>query len=116
MCLADTLNEKDERKDVNREFVVLLKVFDENRSWHTYDNLHRCGKYKRCRKLLEEKDHDYMASNYMHALNGYLYAHGSPFSVCGGDTVVWHVLGFGGELDVYSFAVDGEVLTLGPER
>ena len=113
---SDILNDKDERKDVNREFVVLLKVFDENHTWHTSENLHKCGKSEKCQKLLEKGDHDFLASNYMHALNGYMYAHGAPFSVCGGDKVVWHVLGFGGQLDLHSFTVDGESLTVGPER
>nr|KAG5696756.1 hypothetical protein BaRGS_013565 [Batillaria attramentaria] len=116
VCKPGVLNDKGERKDVQQEFVVLMKVFDENRSWHTKENLDWCGDKEKCKELLEKGDLDFLASNYMHALNGYVFAHGAPFSMCGNDAVVWHVLGFGGELDLHSFTVDGEMLTIGTER
>ena len=53
-----------------------------------------------CLALAE--DEDYLESNLMHGINGYLYANLPDLEVCLGDKVSWHLIGLGNEVDMHT--------------
>ncbi|XP_041369921.1 hephaestin-like [Gigantopelta aegis] len=89
-CKPGSLDKNGNRRDVDKEFVALLKNFDENRTWYT--------------------------SNIMHSMNGFIYANGPRFEACVADRVAWYVIGMGSETDIHGFTVDGETLTWNSHR
>ena len=61
-------------------------------------------------------DEDYLESNKMHGINGYLYANLPGLKMCLGDEVSWHLIGLGNEVDMHTayfygntFVHDGNV-------
>ena len=48
------------------------------------------------------EDDDYLESNKMHGINGYLYANLPGLDVCVGDRVFWHMIGLGNEVDMHT--------------
>ena len=53
-----------------------------------------------CLALAE--DEDYLESNLMHGINGYLYANLPDLEVCLGEKVSWHLIGLGNEVDMHT--------------
>ena len=52
--------------------------------------------------LVLAEDEDYLESNLMHGINGYLYANLPGLEVCLGDKVSWHLIGLGNEVDMHT--------------
>ena len=73
-CKKGALSE-DGPKGVDKEFVGLFTVLDENESW-----------------LLQKK----------HAINGYFYGNLPGLEICLGDSVKWHLAGIGNEVDIHT--------------
>ena len=48
------------------------------------------------------EDEDYLESNKMHGVNGYLYANLPGLQMCLGEKISWHVIGFGNEVDMHT--------------
>ncbi|XP_046333046.2 hephaestin-like protein [Haliotis rufescens] len=115
-CKKGALDEDGNRKDVDKEFVAVLKIFDENQSWYLDYNMNTCEDPACCVDLVKGKDDGFAESNRMHALNGYVFGNGPKFEACSGDKVVWYVIGMGSEDDVHSFMVDGESMTYEDHR
>ncbi|KAK6174304.1 hypothetical protein SNE40_017612 [Patella caerulea] len=110
-CKAGSLDEDGKRKDMDREFPVLMKAFNENQSWYFRENMKKCYSETACNHLNKIRDLPFDHSNRMHSINGYMLGNLPPFQACVGDRVVWYVVGFGGERDVHSFSVEGEAYT-----
>jgi hypothetical protein len=56
-------------KSIDREFITLWKIFDENKSWYVEDDTKRAGgNYAQLRK-----DDDFKESNKKHAVNGSIF-------------------------------------------
>jgi len=96
-------------KDVDREFVNLFMIVDENASWYLNDNIQRfCSDPKGVNKLdLTPADTEgvfsligtgFVASNFKSTINGYLYANMPVMTMKKGERVRWYLLtiGFGG--------------------
>ncbi len=90
-------------KDVDREFVTLWAVFDENRSLYTDINFDACGGAP-C-GLSEE---DFEESNLMHSINGFLWTDQDEdeeedlYSVRKGDQVRLYMGALGSEVDLHT--------------
>jgi manganese oxidase len=98
-------------KDVDREFVNLFMIYDENESWYLDDNITAAG------VDLEHTDgDDFQESNLKHAINGFLWdnfptVNGShAMTMRLGERVRWYLLGMGTEVDLHTPHWHGQTL------
>jgi manganese oxidase len=88
-------------KDVDREFVTIFTVFDENVSHYLEQNITRfTGRPDRVRLRLE--DPEFQESNLMHAVNGYVYGNLPGLTMKSGERVRWHLISMGTEVDLHT--------------
>ena len=57
------------------------------------------------------EDDDYLESNKMHGINGFLYANLPGLELCLGDRVSWHLIGLGNEVDMHTAYFYGNTFT-----
>ncbi|XP_048258570.1 hephaestin-like protein [Haliotis rufescens] len=110
VCKPGTLNVKGERNDVDEEYFIVAKVFDENANWMTSRNLQKCGVPSECQRLLDDEDEEFMESNMMYTFNGYAFAQLPDLLACSGDKVAWHVIGMGNEIDIHTIEFHGQIV------
>jgi FtsP/CotA-like multicopper oxidase with cupredoxin domain len=79
-------------RDVDREFVSLFNVFDENASLYLEAN---CGGSCPDGEEFEE-------SNLMHGMNGLTYGNNQGYEMSIGEKVRWYVIGMGTEVDLHT--------------
>jgi manganese oxidase len=112
-------------RDVDREFVTLFKIFDENRSALLQDNIDRFTEAGRApaATLLDEDDaptdvetRSWIESNLKYAINGYLFANLPGLDMHVGERVRWYVIGLGSENDLHSPHWHGQTVTVGGRR
>jgi FtsP/CotA-like multicopper oxidase with cupredoxin domain len=84
-------------KDVDREFVSLFTVFDENASLHLDANLASCTSGS-----CDPDDEDFQESNLMHGMNGLVYGNNQGYDMRKGERVRWYIIGMGTEVDLHS--------------
>lgn len=106
-CKKGTLNNDNTRKDTEKEFVLLFTVTDESESWYHEKN----KEMKANASLINDDDEDYKESNKMHGINGFLYANLPGLEMCLGDTISWHVIGLGNEVDMHTAYFYGNTFT-----
>ena len=75
-------------KDVDREFVTLFTILDENTTPYLDDNIENLAQYP---STIDKNDDEFVESNLMHAMNGYLYANGPKYVASQGEKVRWYV-------------------------
>uniref|UniRef100_A0A4W6F5T2 ferroxidase n=1 Tax=Lates calcarifer TaxID=8187 RepID=A0A4W6F5T2_LATCA len=90
-------------------YALLFMVSDENFSWYLDENI-RTYITNPARGLKE--DEDFIESNKMHGINGYLYGNLPGLSMCQGNTIHWHMLALGNEVDMHSVHFHGQILTV----
>ncbi len=83
-------------RDVDREFVTLFNVFDENASLYLNANLDRCG------EPCNPDNEDFEESNLMHGMNGLVYGNNQGYVMNKGERVRWYILGMGTEVDLHT--------------
>ena len=85
--------------DVDREFINMFMIYDENESWYLADNMVRSG---------VDPGEDFEESNLKHAINGFLWGNfplvnGQPaMTMRRGESVRWYLLGMGTEVDLHT--------------
>ena len=85
-------------KGIDREFITLWKIFDENKSWYVEDDTKRAGgDYAQLRK-----DDDFKESNKKHAVNGFIFGNVPMMSMRVGERVRWYIIGLGSEPDIHT--------------
>jgi FtsP/CotA-like multicopper oxidase with cupredoxin domain len=83
-------------KDIDREFINLYTVMDENVSWFLQNNINRTIKG-------EPEDEDaFEEGNLMHTINGYLFANLPGLTMQEGEKVRWHLIALGTEVDLHT--------------
>lgn len=93
-------------KDVDREFVTLFDIFNENQSWYFQHNIDTYAPLVKDKLKLETIPVDdqgaftfngtgFVDTNFKPTINGYLYGNGPMMSMKTGDRVRWYVLSFG---------------------
>ncbi|XP_033125758.1 hephaestin-like protein [Anneissia japonica] len=94
------------RQDIDREFVLLFTVTDENLSVYFDDNFKEFVDDESVNK----EDENFMQSNMMDNINGYMYGNTPGLDLCYGDTADWHVMVFGTEQDIHTLNFNGNFL------
>lgn len=103
-------------RDVDREFVLLLTIADENESWFVEHNLGtKAPSVTRPPEELME-DPDFQESNLMHSVNGYIYGNLPPPTIRLGERVRWYVMAMGTEVDVHTAHWHGQSLLMSGMR
>ncbi len=86
-------------QDVDREFVNMFMIYDENQSWYLGDNMARANVVP---------GEDFEESNLKHAINGFLWANfplvngDQAMTMRRGERVRWYLLGMGTEVDLHT--------------
>ncbi len=84
-------------RNVDREFVSLFTVFDENASLYLDANLSACASGE-----CDPDDEDFQESNLMHGINGLVYGNNQGYEMHKGERVRWYILGMGTEVDLHT--------------
>ncbi len=94
--------------DVDREFVTMFTVMDENRSPYIDYNIitYVGGAYAASASKREElkADDDFVESNLMHSINGFVFGNlpVEDLTMYVGEHVRWYLLGMGTEVDLHT--------------
>ncbi|NXM62474.1 HPHL1 protein, partial [Illadopsis cleaveri] len=96
-------------KGIDREFYLLFSIFDENDSWYLNKNIEA---FTGDPSKVDEKDADFMESNKMHAVNGYLYGNLPGLTMCKNDKISWHLIGLGSHYDMHGVHFQGNTINL----
>jgi manganese oxidase len=85
-------------KGIDREFIVLFTVFDENQSYLLNKNIAVFA--PKAKKL--KQDEDFQESNLMHSMNGYVFNNLPDLIMRVGEKVRWYQLALGTEVDLHT--------------
>ena len=86
--------------NVDREFVSLFTVFDENASLFLDQNI---AAYAPNAPMGDsEAVEEFEESNLMHGINGLVYGNNTGYGMYQGERVRWYILGMGTEVDLHS--------------
>ncbi|XP_030784837.1 ceruloplasmin isoform X1 [Rhinopithecus roxellana] len=107
ICKKDSLD-KEKEKNIDREFVVMFSVVDENFSWYLEDNIQT---YCLEPEKVDKDNEDFQESNRMYSVNGYTFGSLPGLSMCAEDRVKWYLFGMGNEVDVHAAFFHGQALT-----
>ncbi|XP_061659430.1 ferroxidase HEPHL1 isoform X2 [Syngnathoides biaculeatus] len=109
-CKKGILQESSEegiaRNDVAQDVFLMFNVVDENLSWYLEDNIQRCSDPAGVDRDAE----DFVESNLMHAINGYMFGNLPGIELCQQRAVSWHLFGMGNEVDIHSAFFHGNTL------
>jgi FtsP/CotA-like multicopper oxidase with cupredoxin domain len=86
-------------RDVDREFVLMFKIFDENDSHYLDYNIQTFTGQPR---TVHTDDEEFIESNLMHSINGYVYGNLPGLAMRQGERVRWYVMGMGTEVDLHT--------------
>jgi FtsP/CotA-like multicopper oxidase with cupredoxin domain len=91
--------------DVDREFVTLFQIMDENVSPYLDVNIQEHAGFP---LTVKRDDADFQESNKKHSINGYLFGNLTGLSMYEGERVRWYVMDLGSESDLHSPHWHGE--------
>ena len=100
-------------KDVDREFVTMFTVFDENRSLYLDENIQT---YAGQPPTVNPDDEGFIESNLMHSINGYVFGNLPGLTMEAGERVRWYELGMGTEVDLHTPHWHGNTLAWNGNR
>jgi FtsP/CotA-like multicopper oxidase with cupredoxin domain len=100
-------------KNVDREFVTMFTVFDENRSPYLDQNIET---YTRQPSTADPDDEEFNESNLMHSVNGFVFGNLPGLTMNKGERVRWYTLGMGTEVDLHTPHWHGQSLLLNGNR
>lgn len=97
ICKKGTFIENKHKK-IDKDFMIMFTVMDENKSWLLDKNIEEyCPDFNS-----SKDDEDFQESNKMHVINGYFYGNTPELDMCAGDKVNWHLFGMGTEVDIHT--------------
>jgi FtsP/CotA-like multicopper oxidase with cupredoxin domain len=85
--------------DVDREFVTMFLVGDENQSPYIQENI---DMFAGDPSSVDPEDEDFQESNLMHNINGYVYGNLPGLDMKKGQMVRWYLMGMGTEVDLHT--------------
>ena len=103
-------------KDVDQDFVLLLTVMDETRSWLLEKNI---KEYISANFTIPQDEAEFKGfrdSNNIHMINGYIFGNVPGLEMCIGDRVDWHIFGMGSETDLHSITFQGHTIKVDGHR
>jgi len=98
--------------DVDREVFALFEVVNENASPFLAANIDRFAAPPRPHL----DDEDFVESNLMHSINGFVYGNGPMATLRRGERVRWHLMGMGTEVDLHTPHWHGNTVTVNGMR
>ncbi|XP_042313911.1 ceruloplasmin isoform X3 [Sceloporus undulatus] len=104
VCRKGALLPSGRQKNVDKEYFLLATVFDENLSWYLNENIKLFTKKP---NEVDTEDENFQESNMMHSINGYMYGNLKGLEMCSGETVSWHLIGLGSEVDIHGIHFSG---------
>lgn len=96
-------------KDVDREFVTMFAIFDENKSPYLDYNIKT---FAHNSSSVNVDDADFQESNMRHAINGYMYGNLPGLAMKANTHVRWYVVGMGTETDLHTPHWHGQTLLM----
>lgn len=99
-------------KDVDREFVTLFNIFDENQSWYLDANIAKLADPH----TVDRDDDAFVESNLMHAINGYVFGNLPGLDMTAGEAVRWYAFALGSEVDLHTAHWHGNTGLVGGRR
>jgi FtsP/CotA-like multicopper oxidase with cupredoxin domain len=100
-------------KDVDREFVTLFSVIDENASPYLDENIET---FTQQPQTVKPDDEEFEESNLMHSINGFVYGNLPGLTMKQGERVRWYVVGMGNEVDLHTPHWHGQTLLMSGMR
>ncbi|KAG7322312.1 hypothetical protein KOW79_013658 [Hemibagrus wyckioides] len=101
------------RTDVDKDFLLLFSVVNENLSWYLDENIQTfCSDPAG----VDRSDPDFLRSNQMNAINGYVYGNLPGIDLCQNKKVSWHFIGMGNEVDIHTAYFHGQTLLIDGHR
>ena len=86
-------------RDVDREFLTLFMIFDENLSPYLDANIQQ---FTSSPKSINKKDEEFKESNKKHSINGLLFGNLDGLIMRRGQRIRWYVIGLGNENDIHT--------------
>jgi FtsP/CotA-like multicopper oxidase with cupredoxin domain len=99
-------------KGIDREFVVLFTVFDENKSHYLEKNIRTFAPSA----LALTADDDFIESNLMHSMNGFVFDNLPGLTMKESEKVRWYQLALGTEVDLHTPHWHGNTLLMNGHR
>lgn len=103
-------NDDGSPKDVDREVFSLFEVVDENVSPYLDKNV------KGLKGKPDVEGEDFVESNLMHSINGFVYGNDPMITLRKGETVRWYLMGMGTEVDLHTPHWHGNTVTVNGMR
>jgi FtsP/CotA-like multicopper oxidase with cupredoxin domain len=99
-------------RDVDREFITLWKIFNENRSWYLDEDAANAGFAPAAR------DSRFTQGNLKAAVNGYIFANLplDTMTMRTGERVRWYMAALGGEVDAHAVHWHGNSVVMSGQR
>ena len=97
--------------DVDREFFVLFSVMNENNTHYIDQEIKGLPK-----PPADPNDDEFVESNLMHSINGYVFGNGPMMTMHKGDRVRWYVMSMGTEVDLHTPHWHGNTVTVMGQR
>ncbi|XP_038564951.1 ferroxidase HEPHL1 [Micropterus salmoides] len=94
------------RNDVDQDIFLMFNVVDENLSWYLEDNIQKCFDPDG----VNREDPDFVESNLMHTISGYMFGNLPGIQLCQHRAVAWHLFGMGNEVDIHTAFFHGNTL------
>ncbi|ELK16486.1 Hephaestin-like protein 1 [Pteropus alecto] len=107
VCKKGVLNADGTQKGIDKEFYLLFTVFDENLSRYLDENIQ---KFTWRPSSVDKEDKEFVKSNRMHAINGYMYGNQPGVNMCKKDRVSWHMIGMGTDTDMHGVYFQGNTI------
>ncbi|XP_068136842.1 ceruloplasmin [Hyperolius riggenbachi] len=98
---------------IAHDFFMMPTVFDENKSWYLKDNI---DMFAGNPQAVDPEDSDFQESNMMHSINGYMYGNQPGLEMCTGESIHWHMLGLGSEVDMHGIHFSGNTINVHETR
>lgn len=95
-------------KDVDRQFVTMFEVSNENNSLWIDRNI---AHFATQPASVDKSNDDFVESNLMHSINGYVYGNLPGLVMHKGERVRWYVMGAGTEVDLHTPHWHGNTVT-----
>ncbi|KAG8580846.1 hypothetical protein GDO81_007441 [Engystomops pustulosus] len=99
----------DKQRGVAHNYFMMPNVFDENKSWYLAENI---AQFTKNPNTVNPEDPDFQESNMMHSINGYMYGNQPGLDMCRGESIRWHMLGLGTEVDMHGIHFTGNTIDI----
>ncbi|KAG8511404.1 Ceruloplasmin [Galemys pyrenaicus] len=114
VCRQGSLGEDGKQKGIDKEFYMLVAIFDENKSYLLDENIRT---FTTEPENVDKQDPNFQNSNKMYSINGYMYGNLPGLDMCLGDDVLWHILSVGSERDLHGIYFSGNTfISLGSRK